>query len=234
MQSKLLNNLQQMYDESSQYWSSTRQKKYRETGTANWPVIQQQLDNLKTGGSILDVGCGNGRLISGIKPNIKYVGIDFSKGLLNEAKKLYPAYDFRFADITEDSMWNELPKFDAVFSIAVLHHIPERDQQLFVVKAIKEHIKSEGKLVLSVWNLWQEKFLQYHLDSAQLKKVNKRWVEVPFQNKWKRFCFQMDIPYLMELMHESGFEVEEIFFADRQGNKADILTGENLVVIARS
>lgn len=226
-----MSDVQKMYDESGTQWNATRRKKY--VHTLNWPVIQKYLDTLPGGSSILDVGCGNGRLVSGLPENALYTGIDFSRTLLHEAKKNFPDYDFRYANIVEESAWEALGRYNAVFCIAVLHHIPERDQQIFVLKHMKSHTEQGGFLCLSVWNLSQERFLQYHLDSLELKKGNDRWVEIPFAKKWKRFCFQMDIPYLVDIMSTAGWDITEIYFSDNAGRKSDIQTGQNIVVIAR-
>lgn len=228
----IIASVQKMYDESGAYWHATRSKKYRTTGTANWPVLQKYVDTLKPGDSILDVGCGNGRLASGLPPSVTYLGIDFSRALLAEAKKAHPTLEFRYANIVEDRAWADLATYDALFCVAVLHHIPTREQQVYILTQMKKVCKKGGFLFLSVWNLWQERFLQNHLDSMELKRVNERYVEVPFAGEWKRFCFSMDIPYLLEIMKEAGWDVEEIFFADRDGAKADIQTGLNLVVVA--
>jgi SAM-dependent methyltransferase len=222
-----------MYDANSTYWSQTRSKKYRTTGTSNWPIVQSYLDQLKSGDSLLDVGCGNGRLISGLKQTIRYTGIDFSEKLLQEAQTLYPTSDFRFGDIVDETLWKNIDTYNALFCIAVLHHIPERTQQLFILREMKRHTLADGFLFLTVWNLWQERFLQYHLDSINLKQSNERWVEIPFQKTQKRFCFQMDVPYLADLFKETGWDIDDIFYANHDGNRADIQTGQNLVVVAR-
>ena len=181
----------------------------------------------------MDVGCGNGKLVSGLPAGVSYVGTDFSKTLLLEAHKLYPKHDFRYGDVVNPSHWAKLGKYDAIFCVAVLHHIPEKEQQLHVLKETKKHLKKGGFLYLTVWNLWQEKFLQNHLESTELKKTDEKWVEIPFNKQWRRFCVAFDIQTISNLMSESGWEVQELYYADSLGNKADIITGQNLVCVAK-
>lgn len=231
--SDILLEVQKMYDEAGVYFSKTRSKKYGKSGTQNWPVTQSYLDKIKSGQSILDVGCGNGKLVSGFTKGVEYVGIDFSNTLLTEAKANFPDYDFRYGNIVEPNAWENLNKYDGIFCVAVLHHLPEREQQLYVLKNMGSLLKKEGFIFLSVWNLWQKRFLQNHIDSLELKKKNPRWVNIPFDNQWERFCVQMDIPYLVEMMEEAGLDLETIFYADKEGSKADILTGQNLVAVAK-
>lgn len=232
MNSDILAGVKKMYDESGVYFSQTRRKSYL-GGSNNWPVTQKYLDKLTPGMSVLDVGCGNGRLVSGLPDKIDYTGFDFSETLLAEARKRYPERDFFLRDAVYESSWRTLGKYDAIFCVAVIHHLPERKQQLFVLKKMREHCQDNGLLFLSVWNLWQERFAQAHLDSLDLKKINPRFVKVPFDKKWTRFCVQMDIPYLIELFEEARLKIDEIFYADRAGKKATIETGENLIVVAK-
>lgn len=228
----IITSVQQMYDEIGKHFSRTRQKTYGNGGSSNWPVTDTYLSKLKAGQSVLDIGCGNGKLVSGLPEGINYTGTDFSKTLLAEAKKLYPAHDFYFGNVIESRHWEKLGMYNAIFCVAVLHHIPEKEQQLFVLREAKKHLKKNGFLYLTVWNLWQEKFLQHHLDSGHLKKIDEKWVEIPYDKKWKRFCVAFNIQSLTDLLTEAGWDVQEMFYADREGNKSDIVRGQNLVAVA--
>ena len=73
--------------------------------------------------SILDVGCGTGRLLrtlSRVWPNAKYTGADLSDIMIGEARKLAPAMEFHIAPA------EKLPfpdrSFDVVLSSLTLHH----------------------------------------------------------------------------------------------------------------
>ncbi len=212
-----------MYDEIGAHFSRTRQKTYG-SSSSNWPVTDKYLAKLKPGQGVLDVGCGNGKLVSGLPEGVKYLGTDFSKTLLTEAKKLYPEREFVYGNVVEESHWRDLGQYDAIFCVAVLHHIPEKEQQVYVLKEIKKHLKPKGFAYITVWNLWQEKFLQYHLDDH---------VEVPYNGKWKRYCVAYDLQTMMVLCEEARLDVQEIFYANQAGEKADIMTGQNLVVVAK-
>lgn len=219
----IMSGVQQMYDEIGVHFSRTRQKTYGTT-SSNWPVTDSYLQKLHSGQSVLDIGCGNGKLVSGLPKGVNYVGTDFSKTLLEEAKKLYPKHDFRLGNVADDEHWKDLDSYDAIFCVAVLHHIPEREQQLFILKQIKNHLEKNGFLYLTVWNLWQEKFLQYRVGDH---------FEVPYNKEWKRYCVAYDVQSMTDLMSEAGLEIEEMFYADREGNGSDLIHGQNLVCVAR-
>jgi 2-polyprenyl-3-methyl-5-hydroxy-6-metoxy-1,4-benzoquinol methylase len=229
--SAIVKQVQDFYDEVGAHFSRTRQKTYGNGTSSNWPVTDSYLKKLKVGQSVLDIGCGNGKLVSGLPEGVSYTGTDFSQTLLREAQKLYPQHDFRLGNVVESAHWKDLGEYEAIFCVAVLHHIPEREQQLYVLREAKKHVKRGGFLYLTVWNLWQEKFAQHHLDSAELKKTNAQWVEIPYDKKWRRFCVAFDIQSLTELLTEAGWDIQELFYADREGRRSDIINGQNLVCI---
>lgn len=222
--SDIMASIRDFYDEAGSHFSRTRQKTYG-TPSSNWPVTDKYLSQLKPGQCVLDIGCGNGKLVSGLPAGVTYVGTDFSKTLLNEAAKLYPGRDFRFGDVVDPEHWIKLPEFDAIFCVAVLHHIPEKARQLFALKQAKRHLKDDGFLYLTVWNLWQARYAQYQVDDH---------FEVPYNKRWKRYCVAFDIQSMTDLLSEAGFEVQELFYADREGKRSDIVSGQNLVVVAKA
>ena len=70
---------QNPYDRIAQRFSQTRQHGWKDFEFFR-PYLQEHI-------SILDVGCGNGRLIDFLEPYVReYVGIDTSEGLLKEAE----------------------------------------------------------------------------------------------------------------------------------------------------
>jgi SAM-dependent methyltransferase len=57
--------------------------------------------------SILDLGCGNGELIPALNSlgfRGKYLGVDINRGLIEEARKRFPKYEFRELNILEESV----------------------------------------------------------------------------------------------------------------------------------
>ena len=176
-----------------------------------WPEVVPYINLLKKGDKVLDVGCGNGRLLTAINKEITYTGFDFSETLINEARSLHPENDFRLKDVLET--WGELGKYEAIFCIAVLHHIESREKQLDALVKIRQHLKKDGFAYLSVWNLWQSNYLKWHLRSLLTKRNHWRWLYVPFQKKYQRFCFAFDKRYLEKLLKDAGLRTEKIFYA---------------------
>ena len=113
---------------------------------------------VKEGSRVLDVGCGNGRLYAFLnKKNISYIGIDQNPYLIEQARIRYPEATFITGNILS---LNTVPgiagqKFDAIFSIAVLCHIPSRLLQRHVVGMMGSLLSRTGSVFLLNWNLWR-------------------------------------------------------------------------------
>jgi SAM-dependent methyltransferase len=174
-----------------------------------WPDLRPFLAAVAPSSTVLDVGCGNGRLLLGLPEQIEYTGLDFSTSLLKKAFENHPQVHFIEADITEPDAWTDLPQFEYIFCIAVIHHLANRREQLFLLKQIKKHLQPDGRYLLTAWNLWQPKILKHHLSPQSLnlkyKMKNLKYLAIPFQ-KHLRFHFAHTKPYLEGLLREAGFE----------------------------
>jgi ubiquinone/menaquinone biosynthesis C-methylase UbiE len=92
--------------------------------------------------NILDLGCGTGDLTKKISDSAKMVvGLDNSLEMIQAAQRKYPEITFFNSDGKD---FHIDCVFDAVFSNAVLHWIPEADK---VVKNINKHLKIDGRFV---------------------------------------------------------------------------------------
>ena len=96
----------------------------------------------KPGERILDLGCGTGTLTAEIaSTGAQVVGVDRSAEMISEACKKYPAIQFAVGDARELRYAQE---FDAVFSNAALHWIPEAER---VVRGVARALRTGGRFV---------------------------------------------------------------------------------------
>lgn len=178
---ELLEKVKLDYDAIAAEFSRTRK--------AQWDEFEAFKSYLKPGMMLADIGCGNGRLIEILPENTKYIGIDTSKNIINEARKLHPTYTFE-----EGSLLNiPLPSnsTDATFCIATLPHIPSKALRERAINELVRITKPGGKIIISVWNLWQMKFLKNIL-CALVEKIffgKYDWNDlfIDWDNKLKRY-----------------------------------------------
>jgi len=142
------------YQEIAEQFSATRQKPL-------WPRLRQILRQLPISGRLLDIGCGNGRLLEELKkrPIDCYVGLDSSPELLKIAAQGYPQAAWPFSINWQLGNLLDTPtgqQFDFVCCIAALHHLPGRANRQLAAKNLGRWLKPGGYLIISVWDLWHQ------------------------------------------------------------------------------
>lgn len=211
---KILLELESGYDLIADKFSSTRSFMWRDLGFVK--------DLIKPGDRVLDFGCGNGRLAGFLKGRYsEYIGVDISQKLIDIASQTYHNEKTKFIKVkpifkrsdraakkecgrTSFALPLEDNYFDAVFSIAVFHHFPSEEYSLKVAKELHRVLKPSGKIVITVWNLWQKRFLRFSL------KNEKGWKNmiIPFkagEQVFNRYHHPFEMGELEELFREAGF-----------------------------
>jgi len=108
-----------------------------EYGKSLIPLLDPQ-----PGESILDIGCGTGHLTKVIAESGAHViGLDSSASMIEIARTTYPDLEFLVADARNFSFPTP---FDAIFSNAALHWIPEAEE---VVRSVAAALKPGGRFV---------------------------------------------------------------------------------------
>ena len=111
--------------------------------------------------AFLDYGCGSGGLykyFSDYFPNAKYMGIDFSSGMICEAHRQFPGRNV-FHD-TRSSEWKNRV-YDLIYSSGFFHHIPHKNHET-ILEELSGRLAPGGKLV--IWehnpsNLFTRRFV---------------------------------------------------------------------------
>lgn len=194
--------------------------------------------------SVLDVGCGNGRLallLDRERPGATYVGVDVVPELIEvacaQAERLTAIHaEFHVADITRPGWGGALfgvsPStllgtcFDCAVALAVLHHVPGFDLRLHVLREIAGLLEPGGCLVFSTWQF---------LGSPRMRRKIVDWAEVGIAEAalepgdylldWKRegrglrYCHLVDGTEVARMAAGSGLRVRETFRAGgREGD----------------
>ena len=186
-----------------------------------------------SGDRILDLGCGNGRLLQIFNDiNVDYVGIDNSEKLIEMAKKEYPDRKFQVADALKLPFPDNY--FDKVYSVAVFHHIPSVELRSQFLKEAKRVLKPNGFLILTVWNLWQWIWWKANVKYLALKilglsNLDFRDVFVPWGKSCQRYIHGFTKKELTISIEKAGFKAEKAGIIKRQAGR-----GSNIYVVAKN
>jgi tRNA (uracil-5-)-methyltransferase TRM9 len=166
---QLLGIVKRNYDEIASDFSESRRKYL-------WPELARLAEDVGNGDAVLDLGCGNGRLYLAFSDKeIEYVGIDNSAKLIAKADEEYknPQTHFFIGDILRLDEISVLKnkQFDHIFMVAVLHHIPSKELRIKALKQMKEKLRSNGRIVITVWNMWAQARYRKEIAKFAFKKV---------------------------------------------------------------
>lgn len=188
----ILDLVKRNYQEIAASFDATRKKEI-------WPEMRNLSARVNDGESVLDVGCGNGRLLEALADRkIKYLGTDNSEALIKLAKENYPNQQFLVADILNlDKITDN--NFDYIFCLAVLQHIPSRELRLQALQQMKAKLSNSGHLIISNWNLWS----------------SPKHRPLLLKNFWLKILGKYELDYndlLFSWKNSSGLKVSERYY----------------------
>jgi SAM-dependent methyltransferase len=140
--------MDKVYDNISTHFDRTRY--------SIWSGVKDFLDKIQQYSIIADIGCGNGKNAR-YRKDIVTICNDISIELLkiSNSKKDKYYYDCIMANGLNLPYRNNL--FDAVISIAVLHHIDNYNDRLNFIKELIRITKPNHKILITVWADEQKK-----------------------------------------------------------------------------
>ena len=151
--------------------------------------------------------------------SIEYTGVDSSEKLIAIAKNSYRDADYKFltGDILKLSEFSQI-NFDYVFCVAVLQHIPGRELQVAALRQLKNKIKDDGKIIVSTWNLWeQRKYRKLIYKFALLKLIKKNKMDFGdivfdgFNQRSKRYYHAFRKGELKRIVKKAGLKIDKIY-----------------------
>ncbi len=206
--------IKQSYDAIAKHFNLTR-KKHLQVELLEFSKYFQD------GQSVLDLGCGSGRIIRVLKNfELDCVFVDISEQQLNYAKKEDRGKIKKAEFIVEDILNSNFQEnsFDVILCIATFHHIKTKKQRIKFLKNIRFWLKPNGYLLMTNWNLWQKKYLKY-------RNIFKGWKSfiVPYKNNQgkilaNRFYHGFTIQELAKLLKQVSFENEKLELSESRNN----------------
>jgi Methyltransferase domain len=125
------------------------------------PAIARAAAQMKRGSfppSLMEFGCGIGRLARYCTPYVRYHGADISRGMIDTAREINPGRRFFTTPTLETAT---LPEIDIVMTVTVLHH-NDRAERLKILASAARLAGRQVRLVL----------LEDMMSPAQIKSRN--------------------------------------------------------------
>ncbi len=193
---------------------------------ASEPGLERLLKALPAGSRVLDLGCGQGRVAGLLPPSCNYTGVDFSAGMLAEARRRAPQARFVQADLLEAG-WEDVAgaPWDFVLLRAVLHHIPAYQVRLHLVQRAARLLAPQGTLALANWQFLRVPRLRQRirpweelgLDPAQLE-LHDYLLDWRREGEGLRYVHWIDEEETRRLITDAGLVLDQMFYADGHDN----------------
>lgn len=205
-----------LYDERAREFSVSRRRLH--------PGIERVLESLGSVGSLLDLGCGDGR-VGRAFGGARYVGVDASVALLGAAGEWSTGRTPIVADLSEPGFSARIPTpdggFGALVCFSVLHHLPGHDRRAAFLVEAASLLRPGGRWAISVWQfLHLERFRERRLDPADLGldptdlEAGDHLLDWRAGGRLPRYVHQFEPAELAELCEAAGLGVEDRFRAD--------------------
>lgn len=157
-------------------------------------IFQHELlfqQGLKKNDTLLDVGCGSGRLANAVKemPNLSYIGIDVVQDLLDYAKEICQRDDWSFVKSTNLKIPLQDNSVDIVTSFSLFTHLLHEETYVYLAE-MRRVLKPGGKIIFSFldfsipehWTVFASNLLQIH-DRVHLNQfIDPQAIKVWCQN----------------------------------------------------
>ncbi len=224
---KIIKQNKDIYDKIAPLFASTRQKV--------WDDMLPFQKYIKDGDSVLDIGCGAGRLYHLLDKfqDMEYVGVDQSEGQIEMGKKDFPNNKFVVAEMTDLPL--EDNTFDLIFCIATLHHLPDEKSRLKALSEMKRVLKPGGHIMMTNWNLFSDSVNKV-VNKGKFKKHGANflipWITPVGGVLGERYYYGFKIEELEDLFTRSGFEIVDQYFS-KKGKRRDLRKGHNIVSVIR-
>jgi len=165
-------------------WNAEEYSRFS-SGQEKWADELLSKLNLKENDSVLDIGCGDGRVTAKIAsrvPNGFAIGIDNSESMIKLAREKYPNEKYKNLDfeVMDAKHLTFINKFDIVFSNAALHWV---DDHRLTLQKIYMSLKPGGKILIQTGGKGNA--------AAAFETIEK----LAFLSEWEPYLKGIKFPY---------------------------------------
>jgi len=96
-------------------------------------------------GSVLDLGCGNAKIVALLRIDQSYVGVDGRLDMIGWLKDNYARYAFYHRDLDQEVLALS-GQFDTILMMAVIEHLADPGR---VLSQLPHYLKPEGQLIIT-------------------------------------------------------------------------------------
>ncbi len=152
-------------------------------------------------GRLLNLGCGHGADFLPFKSSFELYGLDFSLEMLKLARKYADKSGFPVSLVQADVSRLPFPdeSFDRAISIAVYHHINNKEDRLLAFSELRRVLKPGGEAFITVWNGWQPRFWFKGKETTVPWRIK--------EEKLERYYYLFSYPEIKRLAKRAGFRV---------------------------
>ena len=163
--------------------------------------------NLEEYNSILDVGCGDGKItadFAATSPKSKIVGIDSSPKMIDYARKKYSSsqYSNLTFDCIDARKINFQQEFELVFSNATLHWV---DNHQAFLRGANQALKNNGRLIISCGG------------QGNAAQILATFAELTAMDRWQAYFSDFYNPYFFygledyqNWLEQAGFKIKRL------------------------
>jgi ubiquinone/menaquinone biosynthesis C-methylase UbiE len=194
--------LQELWDRLADSWTNVRA----------WPYPEVKEFAKTTKGLVIDVACGNCRNLLPFKER-KCIGIDFSKGMIREAKKYTKKKGIDAHLVLGEA--TQLPvKDNTAFTIiytSSISHLRTKIERMKSLEETKRVGKRGFRMIISIWNRWQLRFLGKLIKSYLFGKYPNVYIDWNYHGIiHKRFYHLYTKRELKKELEQIDLKVEKV------------------------
>lgn len=176
--------------------------------------------------NILDIWCGNGRLLEQYKNIFQvfpeaYIWIDVSSGMIDQAQRLYPEFTFLESDMNNLNIWYFREyHIDSIFCIAAFHHLEDFNQRKLSLEQMYHILPSGWKIYMTNWALESSVNFKKYQPSKIWESENEMGgsdFSIKF-GEYDRYYHNFSLDELRVLFESVGFHILENRIFDTQKN----------------